>query len=185
MRIKSFPSFCILIFVSAVLSACCCGRHCPVKPAGPAYSDPFAYCGAVRNADLPGAPFSGPPLPPAIIQGLRKALNGTSIPDDVLRAGSSWRCMEGKVYACFTGADIPCLAKADATRTPDVAMLKFCTDDPEAGTIPAYVTGRMTVYSWRCSHGLPATVRQVAWPDARGFIADHWHQINEQPKAGP
>jgi len=185
MRKKSFPSFCILIILAASLSAGCGRQHCLVKSAGRAYSDPFEYCGAVRNADLPGAPFSGPPLPPAIIAGLRKALNGTNIPDDILKAGSFWRCMEGKVYACFTGADIPCMAKADTTKTPDVAMLKFCTDSPEAGIIHAYVTGRMTVYSWRCRHGLPETVEQVAWPDSRGFIANHWYEIVQPPKAGP
>jgi len=140
-------------------------------------NDPFAYCAATRNIDIPSAPYSGPAMPPAIVEGLRTALKAGAVPEPVLASGSFWRCMEGKVYACFTGANIPCMAKADTSKTPDVAMLRFCTDNPESEIIPASVTGRFTVYQWRCRKGLPEAVKQVLTPDVNSFISEYWYEI--------
>ncbi len=131
---------------------------------------------------MPSEPYAGPAMPPEILQGLRTALKADTVPKDVLAKGSHWRCMNGKVYACFTGANIPCLAKADITKTPDVAMLNFCTENPAADVIPASVTGRFTVFEWRCRLGLPEAVRQVATPDANGFISEYWHEIKREKK---
>jgi hypothetical protein len=39
------------------------------------------------------------------------------------------------------------------------------------------VTGRATVYEWRCASGAPEVVRQVVEVDAQGFLKDIWYQI--------
>jgi hypothetical protein len=44
------------------------------------------------------------------------------------------------------------------------------------------VTGRATVYAWRCAGSAPAIERQFTAPDAQGFLAIIWHQIEAPPK---
>jgi hypothetical protein len=95
----------------------------------------------------------------------------------VLANGSFWRCMDGEVYACFVGANLPCDSKANTDRTPTQAEQDFCQQQPNADTIPAYVTGHETVYEWRCTDGTPDIVKQVFQVDAQGFIADIWYQV--------
>jgi hypothetical protein len=85
--------------------------------------------------------------------------------------------MDGKVYACTVGANLPCGEKANTSRTPSTAMTDFCAANAEAAAIPAAVTGRATVYAWRCTAGAPAVVRQVVEPDKQGFLANIWHEL--------
>lgn len=177
MRNNLTPRSCFLLAAALFLASCASFPGAERPTAAKTYDDPFAYCAAVGNADLPAQPFSGPLLPSVIIKGLRTAAGAERVPADVLKAGSHWRCMDGKVYACFTGANLPCMAKADTTKTPSVDMLRFCTDNRESETIPAHVTGRFTVYEWRCRNGLPEALRQVAHPDARGFISEYWYEL--------
>ena len=144
--------------------------------AAESFDDPFAYCAAVGTIDAPDARYQGPPLPASIERGLRQAV-GAPPGDAASFSQSYWRCMDGEVYACTVGANLPCTAKADANRTPGPAPTTFCAEQPDADVIPAYVTGRETVYAWRCQHGAPVIERQVATADARGFIAAIWHEI--------
>lgn len=85
--------------------------------------------------------------------------------------------MDGKVYACTVGANLPCLDKADLGRAPAAPIVRFCRLNPAANVIPAYVTGRATVYEWRCAQGAPAIVRQLATPDAQGYLSNIWYEI--------
>jgi hypothetical protein len=39
------------------------------------------------------------------------------------------------------------------------------------------VTGRATVFAWRCTDGNPEIVSQFAEPDAQGFLSDIWYEI--------
>jgi hypothetical protein len=39
------------------------------------------------------------------------------------------------------------------------------------------VTGRATVFEWRCDGGTPAIARQVAQADAEGYLAGIWYEI--------
>jgi hypothetical protein len=34
------------------------------------------------------------------------------------------------------------------------------------------------VYEWKCTSGVPEIVRQVAQPDAQGFLSNIWHAIS-------
>ncbi len=88
-----------------------------------------------------------------------------------------WRCLNGKVLVCHFGANIPCTTKANSSRTSTAAMRDFCKTNTAAADIPATVTGRATVYQWRCARGMPKIVKQVFTPDPRGFLSDFWHEI--------
>jgi hypothetical protein len=54
---------------------------------------------------------------------------------------------------------------------------EFCRQNPGADVIPMAVTGRATVFEWRCANELPAIVRQIAQPDAAGYLASIWYAI--------
>jgi len=144
--------------------------------AAQSFDDPFAYCAAAKTADAPDARYHGPAVPDSIARGLQRAIGAPPGPLAPFEH-SSWRCMDGKVYACTVGANLPCQSKADASRTPGPGLVTFCTEQPQADVIPAYVTGRETIYTWRCQRGVPTIERQVAHADARGFIADIWYEI--------
>lgn len=148
------------------------------SPTPAAYTDPFAYCAAVGTLDAPDARYTGPEVPETIARGLQNALNAPDTPLDVLVNGSFWRCMNGKVYACFVGANLPCEAKANTDRTPTQAEKDFCQQNPDSDFIPMVVTGRETVYEWRCNNAAPEIVRQLTEPDARGYLSNIWYEIS-------
>jgi hypothetical protein len=86
--------------------------------------------------------------------------------------------MDGRVYACTVGANLPCQERADVSRKPWQGVIDFCKNNPHAEVIPAVVTGRTTVYEWKCTNAVPEVVRQFAHPDARGFLSNIWYAIN-------
>ncbi len=142
------------------------------------FTDPFSYCAAVGTLDKPDARFTGANPPDLVLQGLRKALNiGDAMPNDVFARSTFWRCMGGKVYACNVGANIPCSAKAVTDKTPTPAMNEFCKANPKSDFLPAAVTGRETVYSWKCTDGVPAVDKELTKPDAAGFLSMFWYEI--------
>jgi hypothetical protein len=150
--------------------------------AGPAlarpYADPFAYCAAVGTVDAPDQRYTGPTVPESIALGLRRAFGAApDAPIETFVRGTSWRCMDGKVYACNVGANLPCQGKADTNRVAAAPVAEFCRENPQADVVPAYVTGRDTVYEWRCENGAPEAGRQFDAPDPRGFLTNIWHQI--------
>jgi hypothetical protein len=170
-----------LLLVVFLLSACG-PPPAPATSSSPGtggFADPFAYCEAVGNIDAPDARYTGPAVPEAIIAGLRKEAGiADDAPTDWVVQGTVWRCMDGEVWACFVGANLPCDAKADTSRTPTSAMTDFCRENPDSDFIPADVTGRETVYEWRCTGGVPEVVKQVFTPDAQSFLSDFWYEIN-------
>ena len=56
-------------------------------------------------------------------------------------------------------------------------MNDFCKTNPQADSIPAAVTGRATVYDWRCTDGTPQVVKQRFTPDVQGFLWDFWYEL--------
>ena len=179
MKLASLIRRPIALLVVSGLTGCAnaAGGNLTSTPA--AFTDPFAYCAAVSTIDAPDARYTGPQVPDAVVNGLRKALHASSdLPSDVLARGTSWRCMDGRVYACFVGANLPCESKANTDRTPTQPERDYCAQNPNSDFIPAVVTGRETVYEWRCVNGEPQIARQLAQPDARGFISDIWYAIS-------
>lgn len=143
------------------------------------FSEPFDYCAAVGTIDIPDAQYVGDPVPDTLIAGMQDAdLLSEDMPEDLIVRGTFWRCMDGQVWACFVGANLPCQAKADTSETPSIEMEEFCQEDPNADFIPAAVTGRETVYAWRCKDGVPEIDERVFEPDAQGFLSDFWYQIS-------
>jgi Tol biopolymer transport system component len=188
--------FFTLLLVGAVLVGCGttpapANTSTPVATSTPAatatpatYTDPFAYCAAVGTIDAPGPAYTGPEVPDSIATGLQQALNAPDTPIDVLQNGSFWRCMDGSVYACFVGANLPCEAKANTDRTPTQEETDYCQQNPNSDFIPAAVAGRETVYEWRCLKGVPAVVKQVSQPDAQGFLSNIWYKISPNAATG-
>jgi hypothetical protein len=148
---------------------------------GSTFSDPFAYCSAIGNSDTPGPTYTGPKMPQTIAAGLKKASGASpDAPLDIFVQGSFWRCMNGKVYACFVGANLPCDSKANTDKTPTAAETDFCKANPNSDVVPAVVTGHDTIYEWRCGNGVPEIVKQVFQVDERGYISEIWYLISPQ-----
>jgi hypothetical protein len=163
-----------IVGVVALFSIC---SHQP-SSAATSFTGPFAYCAAVGTIDTLDSRYTGPRMPKAIARGLKKAFAvPATAPLTPFLKNSFWRCMDGKVYACSVGANLPCQEKADTSRTPTSAMIEFCQGNSDADSIPAFVTGRATVYAWRCTGGIPTVVREVTQPDARGFSSTIWYEI--------
>jgi hypothetical protein len=142
------------------------------------FDDPFAYCAAVGTIDAPDARYTGPALPEAVARGLKAALDlPAEAPLAPLLGNSIWRCMDGKVYGCTIGANLPCAEKADTRTEPSAAVTGFYRQNPGADVIPMVVTGRATVFEWRCAGEHPTIVRQFAEPDAAGYLANIWYPI--------
>jgi hypothetical protein len=140
--------------------------------------DPFAYCESVGTIDAPDAGYSGPEVPEAIAKGLREEAGvADDAPEDWVLTGTTWRCMDDQVWACFVGANLPCSEKADTSREPTSEMEAFCQGNPTSDAIPVAVTGRATVYTWRCTDGQPEIVEQVAEPDSQGYLSNVWYRI--------
>jgi hypothetical protein len=143
------------------------------------FSDPFAYCAALGTIDAPDSRYTGPKVPEAVARGLKKAFGGPAdAPLEPFLHNTFWRCMDGQVYACTVGANLPCQERADVTRRPTQGMTTFCQNNPDAEVIPAFVTGHATVYEWQCTGGVPEVVRQAAQPDAQGFLSNIWYAIS-------
>ncbi len=164
----------LIIFLILLLAGCATGRG----PSGGTYTDPFSYCASVGTVDVPGPPYEGPPVPDNLVKAVRKTFGISPMAtEEWVRGKIKWRCMDGRVWVCFGGANIPCMVKADTSQVPSPAMVAFCRVHPQAITIPASVRGRATVYEWRCEDGQPQIVRQIYTPDGRGFISQFWRPL--------
>jgi hypothetical protein len=142
-------------------------------------SDPFAYCAAVGTIDAPDGRYAGPPVPESVARGLKVALKEPAdAPSSFFLQGTVWRCMEGKVYACNQGANIPCLDKADTNRSPNPDMIQYCRANPTSEFIPRAYIRRSTTYGWRCRNGTAEVAGVVAHPDQRGFVAEYWVEVS-------
>jgi hypothetical protein len=147
------------------------------SPEQPLYSDPFAYCAAVGTVDAPDARYNGAEMPDSVVQGLiQQGVVSDDAPPEFQQA-AVWRCMNGQVWVCHFGANLPCLEKADTSRVPTSEMEGFCKANPTADGIPAAVTGRATVYEWKCNAGTPEVIRQVFQVDAQEYLANFWYEL--------
>jgi len=148
------------------------------SPAESQYDDPFAYCAAVGTVDTLDARYNGPATPDSIIQGLiEQGIVSADAPAEYLTETTVWRCMDGQVWACTIGANLPCHEKADMSQDPTEAMKDFCEANPTADGIPAAATGRATVYQWTCNAGEPEVVGQVFHADPQGYLAEFWYEL--------
>ncbi len=145
-------------------------------PGGP-ISEPFAYCAQAGDTGVIPEFRTGGSFPESLFEPMvKQGLISADLPRDVRKA-TNWRCMGGQVWVCPVGANIPCGEKADLSREPAEALVNFCESNPGAPVVPAYVTGRATVYSWKCVESLPSIDRQVFSADAAGYLANFWYLL--------
>jgi hypothetical protein len=88
--------------------------------------------------------------------------------------------MDGQVYGCFVGANLPCTDKANTYRTPTAAESDYWKANPTPDFIPAAMTSHNTVYEWCCQNGGPEIVKEVFQVDSSGYIADIWYPLSPQ-----
>lgn len=151
----------------------------PTATAVTAVSDPFSYCAAVGTIDTPDSRYTGDPKPEAVINGLIKAAGiSADAPLDWVKNTSAWRCMNGKVYACTVGANLPCEAKANTSQDPKPEVQDFCKQNPNMDFLPAAVTGHETIYEWSCQNGVAKAGKQVFNVDERGYIQEIWYALS-------
>ncbi len=155
----------------------------PDTPTSAAFTDPFAYCASVDTIDTPDAHYVGTPVPDEIINGFKQAagLTSSTEPLDQLRKSTIWRCMNGKVYACNFGANLPCDSKADTSQTPAAPLNEFCSANPRSDFIPLAVAGHNGIYSWRCVNGQAQIEQQIDQPDAQGYLSRIWYALTPGP----
>lgn len=150
----------------------------PVEPVQQTYDNPFEYCKETGTIDAPGPRYTGPEVPEIIAEKLKQVYGAPeSAPLDVFINGTYWRCMDGSVYACNVGANLPCQEKGDYSKTPDEGMVNYCAENPGSDFIPMYASGRATVYEWKCTGKSPVIVKQIAETDKEGYIEDIWYKI--------
>lgn len=172
-----------IAFLLSVMLAACQPRQIakPVEQA-PAqqqtYSDPFAYCAAKGTIDAPDAGYTGDALPDALIDAFYTAagLDPSGMPSEVFKQQTFWRCLDGKVYACSVGANLPCQVKMKIDPTPSEPIKAYCTTTPDAEFVPMSVTGHDTIFSWRCVKGKPE-VTHVEELDTRGYMKRIWYEL--------
>ncbi len=155
----------------------------PISPTSATFTDPFAYCVAVGTIDTPDARYTGTPVPDSVIARYKQAANlqSSTEPLDVLRKTTIWRCMDGKVYACNFGANLPCDSKANTSNRPTAAMTDYCQANPNVDAIPAYVVGHDSIYTWKCVNAVAQVQAQVDQPDAQGYLQHIWYALSPIP----
>jgi hypothetical protein len=155
-----------------LFALCCFGAVLPPALAGAATTGTAARCVQVRNDDTVR------PYEPSLRAGLMKAYARlfpgaqSPPPEDVLRDGSNIRCMNGRLYACFVGANLPCGKMNSARNNPGAD--EFCRTNANADVVPAFATGHDTIYSYRCQSGRPLITGRTFALDPRGFATQFW-----------
>jgi len=148
-----------------------------VTAVGVAHDDPVPYCRAAGTVEAPDVRYTGPAVPDWMAAAVRAKVGAPAyMPLEPYRR-AAWRCADGAVVACAPGANLPCGEKADKDRTPRAGVRDYCRANPAADFVPMAVTGRATIYDWRCRGGAPEIVAERAKADAQGFIADVWFPV--------
>lgn len=129
------------------------------------------YCAKVGNDDRLQA------LPPGLAAKARQIFEiAAEMPDAIVKAATSVRCMSGTVWLCNRGANLVC-DKADVSRRSPGAE-RYCKQDPDAIGVPMSATGHATIYDWKCVGGKAVIAGQSTAVDARGFLAENWKRLD-------
>jgi hypothetical protein len=97
-------------------------------------------------------------------------------PDALLQSQAHYRCMAGKLYGCFIGANLPC-SRINTDRSNPGATA-FCEDNADADVVPMAATGHDTAYNYRCRDGQAEVTGTTFKLDSRGFATDLWTRLN-------
>jgi hypothetical protein len=133
--------------------------------------DPKSLCAKLTNDDRLR------PLPVTLVPAARQLFGfSADIPSGYILKGTSFRCMEGKVSLCNTGANLVC-GKANTSRR-SAGAADFCKQNPGSDIVPMAATGHDTVYEWKCVGNKAVISKQVETVDPRGFLTENWKQLN-------
>ncbi|WP_217578075.1 hypothetical protein [Mesorhizobium sp. GbtcB19] len=159
----------------ALLSAFVAGAA--TAKAAPA-DDLYKLCRQVKNDDTI-RPYSHELYGGTVKAFKRLFPDATSaLQEQELQTQASYRCMNGKVLACFVGANLPCAKMNTARDNPGAD--EFCKANPNADVVPAFATGHDAVYSYKCASG-KAVVAGNSWQlDKRGFAKKLWTVVPER-----
>jgi hypothetical protein len=132
--------------------------------------DAEKYCSSIGNDDTIRE------IPHSLVNKVRKIIEWTDADDEQqLLSSTAFRCTDGKVLVCNSGANLIC-DKPD-TRVHRKEVDAFCKDNPNEDIVPRAVTGHATIYSWRCFQGKPI-ITHAQGLDARGFSESMWRTID-------
>ncbi|HEX2940859.1 MAG TPA: hypothetical protein VHO91_07410 [Rhodopila sp.] len=134
-----------------------------------------AQCAAAGNDDTVR------PYDPSLRDALRTSFQRQfpQAPTDArtIAAQTHIRCMDGRLYVCFTGANLPC-GKMNTAPTNKGADA-FCRSNPNAPVVPAFAAGHDSIHEYRCRSGkAEVTGRTLFDLDARGFAKRLWTPLD-------
>lgn len=132
--------------------------------------DAQAYCAKVGDDDTVKT------APVRLIMQARKLFDlSPDIDDAFVRNETTFRCMGGRVWLCFLGANLAC-GKANISRE-SAGATAFCKENPGSDFVPLVYVGHDTIYSWECAGYKARISGQIYKVDPRGFIAENWKRL--------
>ncbi len=157
----------VLLLRLALLMLPLCAR---MAAAGPA-----EQCARVGNDDTI-RPYD-PALRAGLIDAYARLFPRARMPPDErqFETGTHIRCMDGRLLACFTGANLPC-ARMN-TQQDNHGAVAYCRTNPDAPFVPAFATGHDTAYAYRCVGGRASISGETFKLDPRGFAASLWAPV--------
>ncbi|MBN8875224.1 MAG: hypothetical protein J0H67_20500 [Rhodospirillales bacterium] len=141
----------------------------PARAAPQAAEPPARVCARLKTDDTLR------PVPEALAPAVNATFH-TKMPAAMVARGTVFRCVDGKVKVCTTGANLPC-GKADQSQTPGPGIVAWCRERPEVTFVPAAAAGHDTIWEWRCRNGVPKVGKQVLHVDPRGFVVETWREL--------
>jgi hypothetical protein len=146
-----------------------CAEQSRTSPRGP-YTDVFAFCSAVRSTppsdETKDRRYAGQDPPKAVVYQMETK-------------GVIWRCQDGEVYGCETGASGRNCRHVTAINTPDDAVREFCAGNPDADFVPN--VANYTASSWQCKGRVPVIAGNSPPDevDKYGYISGAWLKITQ------
>jgi len=131
-----------------------------------AHESPRAYCARIGTDDTLRTP------PASLAPAIRRLFD---IRGQYAAKAAYYRCADGAVKVCFVGANLPCGKANTSKNLPAVA--RWCETHPDTESIPLYVTGHDSLYSWHCVGAKAATSASRGALDARGFFEQYWKTV--------
>ena len=153
-----------IVVVAVVLMAAAMPAR--AQGAGPLDCRAAASEGVVRPYD--------PSLRPAAMSAFHARFPRAATPpsEAELSAGSSFRCMGGRMLVCFVGANLPC-GRMNVSRE-NAGATEFCRGNAQARDVPMVATGHDTIYAYRCDRGRAVIARQIYHVDPGGYAREVW-----------
>lgn len=135
------------------------------RSAEAADGDPFAFCRAVGTSERYDERWTGDDAPTAL-----SAAPGYP--------AVNWRCVDGRLLICETGASGRHCMKMDSSRTPHDGIREYCRD-PVSRAYPDVPSSRLgdSNSEWRCVRGRGVIV-STAPVDAQSYLVGAYRPLS-------